>query len=175
VVNWGRRIKGYKTYVLYPDVVGHCFMRFLLLTICIIIICFRAQGQPADTTRREVILLNNKEITVDRLLLINPKKINNIHVSYPKTNIKQYQLDTKRIEFLNYKDLKQKLQLKNNQNPDVYVDGRHFPNKDNIEIDKSFIKKVEYLNEAIRVTTRTKYKRLTTLCRGVTTSNTSQK
>jgi hypothetical protein len=148
-------------------------MRFVISTIFILTLYFQGLAQ-SDTTRREVVLLNDKEISIERILLINPKKIKRIHVSYPTANIIQYQFDTKQIEFIDYNNLKARVNLKDNQNPDVYIDDRHFSNKNDIEVDKSFIKKIEYLSKTIRVTTKAKYKGLMTPCRGVMTTKTYQ-
>ena len=139
----------------------------IVLSITIILLTpVLVQAQDADSTRREVVLLNNKEIVAAKLLLINPKKIIGIRVSSPATGVKQYQIETKKIDFINYEGLKARLHIKVDQNPDVYVEGRNMSNKTDLEIDESFIKKVEYSNGAIRVLTKAKHLKLMTPCRG---------
>jgi hypothetical protein len=140
-----------------------------------VLMCFIAQAQTADIVAHEILLLNDREIAVETLLLINPRKMSGMHISYPAKGIKQYQIDAKKINFLQYDDLKVRLGLRQDDTPGVYVDGKSYPNKNDFQIDRSFIKRIDYLNGAMRVSTKRKQTKGYALCRGVGVAKQSSK
>lgn len=120
-------------------------MKTPLVILLVIVSSLSVYGQR-DSIRY---LLNEELISAERLGLLNPNNITKIDV-LNSVKPPEIRIVTTPIHFISYTDLKKRLKIPDSLNPTVTVDDKTYLNKDDFLIDRSLIKKIDFLPDENR-------------------------